>query len=201
MLGILPQDGTQGLELFATLRFNYTSAVDVTEHPVESATDITDNWILKPVTATFDVRISDSDDRTFGLVDFGTVGDLVEYAAGDGEPSKSETIYNEVKRLKEDGVIVWVAWERELLTDCLITYMSITDTPDTTDGIAFTMSVKQVTFVDSESTEIPEPAEEIADSAASTKDKGKKTTKPATEEQEAAAEEQERSFAKQIFGG
>ena len=201
MLGILPQDGTQGLELFATLRFSYSSTVDVTDNPVESDTDITDNWVSNPITATFDVRISDSDDRTFGLVDFGVVGDLVEYAAGDGDPSKSETIYNEVKRLMADGVIVWIAWDRELLTDCLITDINITDTPDTQDGIAFSMSIKQVTFVDSEAVDIPNPSEEAADVAASTSEQGKKKTKPATEAQEAAATEQEQSWAKQIFGG
>ncbi|CAM6807578.1 hypothetical protein ENKOMM257B_06905 [Enterobacter kobei] len=134
---------------------------DVTQYPVETGSDITDNIRPKPDELTFKCFVGGAPikgyaERAADAVEFGTNlmnGDTDALLGGN---QRLQEAFNQVRALRDSRQLVTVATRYRTYTSCAVVSVEMNRVPDDGEALSFTMSLRQVRIVSSQMTRVPE---------------------------------------------
>lgn len=170
----------------ATIRENHELSAEVTEHPVESGSTISDHIFNAPIRVLLEGEVTDSPVQLFNF----SVGErrLEAYAQ-----------FLEIRKAREPVTLVTGL---SVYSDMVMTSLSMPQEVGTGKRLQFTAEFQQIEVVETETTTLPPAsiAEEKRDIASSTQDGGQQTAKEANAEQSATSSSALNDFFKG-FGG
>lgn len=157
------------LELDATLSETHSSESEVTEHPVETGSNIVDHVRPKPESLTLEGIISNTpvDEKTRTKV-----GKAVKGATG-----RAEAALIALRRMRDEGRLVIVATRHRTYSNMVLVSLSVPRDAKLGDVVRFSATFKQVRIVSTRMTDVLVPtAKRTAKKKA---DLGPQATKPA----------------------
>jgi hypothetical protein len=124
------------LQLDAAVSVQHQSEVDVTDHPVEDGSSISDHARTKPLTVTIEGIVSDTSTR-------------LEDERGE---KFSDQAYASLKNLRDTHKLIQIVTPRETYTDMILQSLSIPENAQTGEALRFTAIFKQIRIVKSKVT-------------------------------------------------
>lgn len=131
------------IELEATVKESHSSEVSITQHPVESGADITDNAVVQPKKLTIEgafsaYQLTPSTGTIFGA-----------------DSTKIPAIYDQLIRLQESRELIQVQTGLKLYRNMLITSVSVTQDKTNSQALFFTANLQEIILVDTLETKSP----------------------------------------------
>jgi hypothetical protein len=135
----------ESIALDAALREVHSGEVEVTEHPVEQGSNITDHTRPKPDRLTIDAIVTQ---RTRVVEAFGVsfVSSSLEDSR-QGAAGYAETAYAKLVELKDKGSPITVVTQIRTYDDMILTSLSVPRDSKTGDALLFTASFQRVILV------------------------------------------------------
>ena len=172
----LAPNSLQVLQLDAAIRVSHTSRAQITEHPVEYGSDVTDNARPLPDELQVEGFISGT---PLGVQD--QFGDNAEFPVN-GNPAV-KAAFDTLRNLKDTATVIDVVTRLHEYPNMLMQDLEFLESADIGDSLRFTCRMKAVRIISSQ-TVTPPAAVKHAQGKAS---QGKKVTAPATPQQETSA--------------
>ena len=179
------------LTLDASIEETHTSASEVTEHPVEEGTNISDH--IRPLPDTLEINGIVTNHPLFLLPSIRAPSPI----QGDNQ-SQSDRVkaaYDKLQELQKSGELVRVITSLREYERMAITGFSVIRNAPNGNVLNATISLREIFTAQVETTEAPVP---VNKTAAKTVDQGKKTTKVADD---AVSEQVDDSVVVSIFKG
>lgn len=163
----------------ASVRETHSVSGQISDHPVESGIDIVDHYRVLPRKVQIEGVITDTPIAT-GFP--GTT--LINSAAGliNGDEKPSVNAWLELQRFFDKAVVVNIRTSLRLYENMVLTDLSVTRDTKTAQGLHFTVSGREVRFVDTEFGAIL-PPDPVSTSGQKEKARGKQTNTNANAEQ------------------
>lgn len=119
----------------------------VSDHPVESGVDIVDHYRVLPRALQMEGVITNSP----LTVQFPGAS-LINSAIGliNGSKSPSDNAWAELQRFFDEAVVVTITTSLRAYEDMVLTALDVTRNSGTTNGLFFTVSAREIKFVDTE---------------------------------------------------
>lgn len=139
------------LTIDATISEQHASTSDVTDHPVEEGSDVSDHKRDKPDTLKIEGLISNTpinrgQNTRSGLRSFvDTVSDTLSNM--DARPGYAEGAYNTLRALKESGKLITVITGLRVYENMMLTELSAPRDSKTGDALSFTCTLREVRIV------------------------------------------------------
>lgn len=172
------------LTIDATIQETHGSTADVTDHPVEEGSDVSDHKRDKPDTLKIEGLISNTPINR-GQITRSLPRSFVDTAAealsNASRPGYAEAAYTTLRGLKESGKLITVITALRVYENMMLTELSAPRDSKTGDGLAFTASLRSVRLVRNRRVAITTADPTLA-KAATKKKTGTKATKTAKED-------------------
>jgi len=154
-----------------TLNLTHNNSCEVTDFPIEDGSSISDHVINKPRTISLTGIVSDYKYQLFPIsFPFST----------DDKPSKK--VYDIFQEIFQKKFLVEIDTGLEVYNNMIIESMSFPRSAETQEALEFTINLKELVFVNSELTEVPDEFyKEDVKSKATSKKKTTKQTTPVTQ--------------------
>ena len=150
------EDGGDPLVLDASVREVHSVTGEVSEHPVETGIDIVDHYRVLPRKIQIEGVITDTPIST-GLPGATLVNSVIGLVNGSEDPSANAWL--ELQRFFNDAVVVTIHTSLHDYTNMVLTDLSVTRNTSTAQGLHFTVSAREVRFVDTSFAAIaPDPS-------------------------------------------
>ncbi len=142
---------TQYLEIDATVSETHTGSAQLTDHPVESSTDITDHIRRLPEELQITGIVSDT--PIIALASLRATPSV----PGTNPAARAEAAYQFLKDIKDQGRLVDVATKLRDYTSMAITSLSVTRDKDTANVLSFSLSLREIQIATTEVVTPPVP--------------------------------------------
>ncbi len=167
------------LNIEATLNENHLSELDVTDHPVEVGSDISDHIRLRPNSLELTAFISN---RPVAIL----ASQNASLGVKGGSPlERAEDAFREMLRWQSEGLLLTVVTTLRTYEDMVLQRVSPTRDASSGKVLRAQLSFREIITVETQIVDISD-TERPQDQAR--KDKGRKTKQPASAEVEASAE-------------
>lgn len=181
------------IQFDASVSETHTSASEVTDHPVEEGSTITDHIRKLPKTIEINGIVTNTP-LVFLATFFAESPLTVDLNPTD---SRVESAYSELERIQEEGEVVDVVTSFREYSNMAITNVSVTRDKSTGNVLDCTVSLREILFARALTLDLPIP-KNVANKAA--KNKGKKPKTESTAKQGAEADSMLSSVKKGITG-
>lgn len=135
---------TQFLELEATVRETHTASAQVTDHPVENSTDITDHIRRLPEELQLEGIVSDT--PILVLAAFRATPAV----PGTDPTARAKAAYEFLRDIKDQGRLVDVSTKLRDYSNMAITNFSVSRDKDTSNILAFSLTLREIQIATTE---------------------------------------------------
>lgn len=141
------ETGGDPIELDASAREVHSMSGDVSDHPVESGTDIVDNYRVLPRTVQIDGVVTNS---PLGVQYPGQslINSAIGLIQGDEDPLTNA--FQEFERFFDEAVVLTITTSLREYPNMVLTGLDTTRDAENASKLTFTATARQVRFVDTE---------------------------------------------------
>lgn len=165
----------------ASISESHGLEADTTDHPVETGSDITDNYRKRPRVFTLEAVVTPSPLAT-GYPLQTAIGSVTSLSKNDDPVLNA---WGEIKRYFDEGTLITISTQPEVYENMALVSFSWGRTATNGNQLRFSATAKEVRFASTLTVQaIPEPKKETAKSA---KKRGKQNTKEAPKEKSKSA--------------
>lgn len=140
------------LELDASISEQHVMNVEVTDHPVEAGSLVSDHARPAPEALTIEGFISNTPLPSPSSTPTAHEKDGVQYfSRGEAVPDRAGKALVELLRLKDEGELVTVTTGIRTYEEMIVTALTIPRTASTGNGLRFSITLKNIRFVEGRS--------------------------------------------------
>lgn len=154
----------------ATVSSTHSGDAEITDHPVEEGSDITDHIRRNPERLELNASVTDTPVKLLPALRAGPA------VSGGSLNKRSKEAWDALVQLKDEGALVNVATKLRDYENMAITNLAVTQDKDTSNVINARISLRQIIIATTESQPVTEP---INQSRKRKQNLGKKTKTPA----------------------
>lgn len=154
--------GNDPIVVDASIRETHSVTGEVSEHPVESGVDIVDHYRVLPRQVSIEAVVTNTPLSTGfpGSTLVNSVIGLVEGPEDENDKGRSLNAWTELQRFFDDAVVVEIktSLEKKHYQNMVLTSLDVTRDSDTGQVVWFTVTAREVRFVDNkfgEAIELP----------------------------------------------
>lgn len=173
-----------GFVIDATVQEIHNTQIEVTDNPVDEGVVVSDHAENKPDTVTMDCVISDTPLGFAFVQSVKNIKTTVESYLG--KDKRSLDFYNRFVQMAKKREPIDVVTTLKKYSNMLITSISVPRTADTGGGLIFTVELREVRIVSSQTGVVETQSPRVRDSAKKTKDTAQKKVEEKTTDEEAA---------------
>ena len=127
----------------------HTLEAEVTDHPTEKGSTITDHVRLNPIEVTLECLISDTPIGTIADDPTRRLGDIeIEGETDTTIPTPSEDAYTRLKRIREARETVTIETSLDRFENMILTRLTVPRSSETSGGLTFEVTFRQVVIVE-----------------------------------------------------
>lgn len=170
----------QVLGIDATPRIMHSFSAEVTDHPVEAGGNITDHVRPRALSLTLDGVMTDYPSQATKQPNVGAIANYYSDVGTKRFNGRSVAVSSLFQRLQNEGVLITVNTKLKRYADMVLQEFTCTADASTHHAIRFTLTFKQVKFVQSQETKVArvsalvrkaQPKVELGDKAPAPSDK------------------------------
>lgn len=169
MLGFNNNASINGLEFTLLEEAEYTTAIQMTQHPVEHGANITDHAIVMPIEVVLTGYFSDN---------LGSAA-LALYSGGISGLFSDRSAISVLLKKQRDRAPVYVVFNGNYYKEMLITDIKVTDTLETANVTYAKVTLKQILYATAKDTTVSNDTQNDPSATGSPADKGTVTAQPA----------------------
>lgn len=177
----------------ASVREVHSVTGQISDHAVETGIDIVDHYRVLPRKIEIEGIVTDTPIAT-GFPGTSLINSVVGLINGDEKPSVNA--WNELQRFFDEAVVVDIRTSLRAYKNMVLTDLSVTRNTKTAQGLHFTVSAREVRFVDTQFAGLL-PPDPVSTAGQAEKSRGRQTNTDANAEQAT----QSSSLLKLLQGG